>query len=274
MAVNYAYIPRPPLADFVSLFWLYEGYELPYVKERVLPTGTVEVVINLREDALWIFDRQHTNRSQRFDGCLVCGAHSEYFVIDTAQQSSIIGVNFKPGGAFPFLRLPANELHNMHVSLDMLWGSAAKDLRQQLLVAQTPEARFCIFERFLLAQASRPLARHPAVAFALTEFQHVPHTQTIAAVAQQIGLSQRRFIQVFNEEVGLTPKLFCRVRRFQEVLRLIGNGQQIDWAEISWACGYFDQAHFIHDFQAFSGLNPSAYPHNLGDRLNHVPLCE
>lgn len=274
MTVNCAYIPPPPLAGFVRLFWLYEGYSLPDVKERVLPTGTVEIVINLQEDALWLFDRQHTDQRQRYCGSLVCGAYSEYFVIDTAQQSSIIGVSFKPGGAFPFLGLPAGELHNTHVSLDALWGTTACDMRDQLLAAETPAMKFHVFEQFLLARVSRPLVRHPAVAFALREFRNMPHTRTIADVTEQIGLSSRRFIQAFNDEVGLTPKLFCRVRRFQEAVRLIGSGQPVNWSEIAWSCGYYDQAHFIHDFRAFSGLNPSAYPLNLGDRSNHVPLCE
>ncbi len=85
-------------------------------------------------------------------------------------------------------------------------------------------------------------------------------------------LSPKRFIQVFSEEVGLTPKLFCRVRRFQEVLRLIEKGQHIEWAEIALTCGYFDQAHCIHDFRAFSGLNPTTYLTHRGEHRNHVPL--
>jgi transcriptional regulator GlxA family with amidase domain len=135
-------------------------------------------------------------------------------------------------------------------------GARAVSLRDQLLDAKTPEARFRILEQCLLARAARPLARHPAVAFALKEFQAVPHTRTISDVANQIGISQRRFIQVFRDEVGLTPKLFCRVRRFQEVLHLIGR-EQVEWVEVALACGYYDQAHFINDFQAFSGLNPT-----------------
>lgn len=274
MPINHSYIPQPPLTNFIRLFWLYEGYTLPYMKERVLPTGTVELVINLSEDATWIFDKQRTDQCRRFGGALVCGMHSEYFVIDTTQQSSILGVNFKPGGAFPFFGLPVSELHNIHVSLDTLWGTTARELREQLLEAGTPQMKFSILERFLLARLSSYAGRHPAVAFALKEFQRMPYVRAMADVTAQIGLSQRRFIQVFNEEVGLTPKLFCRVLRFQEVLRFIENGRRADWAEIAGACGYYDQAHFIHDFRAFSGLTPSAYLLNKGEHLNHVPLGE
>jgi AraC-like DNA-binding protein len=165
-------------------------------------------------------------------------------------------------------------LHDEIVSLETLWGATASDLRDQLLAASTPETRFRILERYLLAQAAWPLTRHPAVAFALKEFRSVPHMRTISDVTEHTGLSSRRFIQVFSEEVGLTPKLFCRVRRFQEVLRLIEKGQHIEWTEIALTCGYFDQAHCIHDFRALSGLNPTAYLTQRGEHRNHVPLCD
>ena len=59
MTVYRTYIPRPPLADFVDLYWLYEGYNLPHAKERVLPDGSMQLVINLRDDTLPVYDRQN-----------------------------------------------------------------------------------------------------------------------------------------------------------------------------------------------------------------------
>jgi AraC-like DNA-binding protein len=71
----------------------------------------------------------------------------------------------------------------------------------------------------------------------------------------------------------MPPKLFCRVRRFQQVLRFIEKEQPFDWVEVALACGYYDQAHFINDFQAFSGLNPTAYlAHPKERNANHVPI--
>lgn len=272
MMIHYTYTPPPPLSEFVALFWLYEGYATPHAKERLLPTGTTELVINLREDRIETYSRHQLNQPFSFRGGVICGPHSEYFVIDTNQEEAVIGVHFKPGGAFPFFKYPAGDLHNLHVSLDDLWGNIAADIREQVLEAGTPDAKLRVLERTLLARMTRPLSRHPAVSYALSEFYRVPHARTIADITDQIGLSARRFIQVFTEEVGLTPKLFCRIRRFQEVLRLIQAGHSCDWAELAVSCGYFDQAHFIRDFQAFSGLNPSTYLTLRGEHLNHVPI--
>ena len=136
--------------------------------------------------------------------------------------------------------------------------------------AETPEAKFGVFERALLARILKPLERHPAVRFAVDNFQRCPH-RAISCVTNQIGLSERRFIQVFAEQVGLTPKLF-RVKRFQKVLRQITRSESINWMQIALSCGYFDQAHFIHDFRAFSGINPSLYLANKTQFQNHVVL--
>ena len=266
------FTPGPPLSDFVDLFWLYEGYTQPHAKERLLPTGTMELVVNLREDRIRIGDRQDNDRSQSFRGAVVCGVQSEFFVLETAQQESVIGVHFKPGGAFPFLHLNAGELLDAHVSLESLWGARAVTLRDRLLEAASPAAKFRILEQTLLAQADRALERHPAVTFALQDLQRVPNVRTVSDMAEYVGLCQRRFIQVFTEEVGMTPKLFSRVRRFQEVLHLVESQRTIEWAHVAAACGYYDQAHFIHDFRAFSGLNPTVYLTHRTEHRNHVPL--
>src|SRR5262249_35452663 len=266
------HVPRRPLADFVELLWYFEGFAPPYAKERALPTGTTELVIGLQEDTLRVYDRQDTDRFQSYRGSLVCGPHSHHFVIDAACQA-VMGVHFKPGGAFPFFRLPAGELHDTHVSLDTLWRSKADELRERLLEARAPAARFAILEQSLLLGAARPLERHPAVAIALKEFQAVPHARTVAGVAKLVGLSPRRLIQVFRDEVGLTPKRFCRVQRFQEALRLVGQRPGVEWAQLALACGYFDQAHFINDFRDLTGLSPTTYLAQRGRHPNHVPLA-
>jgi AraC-like DNA-binding protein len=269
------HIPKPPLSNFVDLFWLYDGYSPgPHRKERLMPDGSVELVINLKENEARIYDRENLDQCIRFPGAVLCGPHSNFFVIDTEQQGSVMGIHFRPGGAFPFFKLPADELHNMHVSLEDLWGSQGDLLRQQLLEAPTPSEKFQVIEDCLLAQALRPLKKHRAVDFALHLFGRSNASPAIADVSDQIGISSRRFIQLFSREVGLTPKLFCRVRRFQQVLHTIRMGKDFDWVDLAASCGYFDQAHFIHDFKAFSGINPTTYMAAKTEHLNHVPIHE
>jgi AraC-like DNA-binding protein len=270
---HFTHIPQAPLNDFVELFWFYDGVaNQSHSKERLMPDGSIELVINLKEDQARIYDRENLDKCVRYPGTVLCGPHSSFFVIDTAQQDSVMGVHFKPGGAFPFFKMPAGELHNLHVSLADLWGHEAGLLRQRLLEAPTPELKLQVLEECLLARAFRPLERHKAVNGALALLRNVHTAPAIADVADQIGISSRRFIQLFSNEVGLTPKLFSRVRRFQQVLQKIRSGAEFSWGDMAAGCGYFDQAHFIHDFKEFSGINPTTYLAHKTDHLNHVPI--
>ena len=170
------------------------------------------------------------------------------------------------------LKMPADELGNVRAPLDALWGRAASELKERLLEARTWMARFRIVEDVLLARLAGLPVQHPAVAFALNAIQAAPHAHTIGRLTERIGLSPRRFIEVFAAEVGLTPKVFCRVHRFQRVLALIERNAEIDWTDVALAGGYYDQAHFIHDFRAFSGITPTAYILAGVRERNHVPL--
>lgn len=268
------HIPRAPLSDFVELFWLWNAPAAGHPKERLLPDGSMELIIDLLGDNSWASEAHGYGRRKSFMGGMIIGAHSKFFEIDTSCPTSVMGVHFKPGGAYPFLSPPSGEFHGVVVPFDAVWGGRAGDLRERLLETTIPEARFHILEEFLVAQAVRPLVRRPAVAFALKELKNVGHTRTVSEVIGQIGLSERRFIQIFRDQVGLTPKLYFRVQRFQEVIWKIGNGRPINWADAAVVCGYYDQAHFIHDLRAFSGLSPTAYVAKQIERPNHVPLYD
>ena len=218
MPVYRTYSPQPPLAEFVDLIWLYEGFEQTHTREYRLPDGSMELIINLHDDTIPVYDRQNTDQFQTFRGCVICGAHSESFIIDTASLASVMGVHFKPGGAFPFFKLPASELHNAHVSLQTVWGAAVDDLREQLLEAETLEIRSCILEQALLARLARPLVGHPAVAFALKEFQEAVRTSPdnydahyrLARIYRQLGRMEEAakefaIVQRLHEERKAEP---------------------------------------------------------------------
>lgn len=275
-------IPDGALKDFVYDYWLYENY-VPrfHSRERILPSGTIELVINLHDDELRIYDAAGNDSCKRFSGALVSGTYGRTFITDTAEERSVMGVHFKPGGAFPFLGIAPDELVDAHVDLEMLWGRSARDLRERLCVAATPAERLDILEQTLSAHLFRPLEHHAAVATALDEFRSPLRRLTVRGMAKEVGLSQRRFIRAFAAEVGLTPKLFGRVQRFQKAISLVSvSSATPDWAQVALNCGYFDQSHLIRDFVEFSGFTPGEYfgqlrhldHHKVQRKRNHVPL--
>jgi len=231
----------------------------------------MELVINLREEELRVCERDQVDQFTTHGRSLVSGVHTNYFVLDTSSRQSVIGIHFRSGGAFPFFKMPVSEFRDASVSLESIWGRSASLLREAILESDSPQEKFRILEHFLLTQITKPLKHHPAVAHSLMAFRHIPLAGLISDVVEESGLSQRRFIQVFTEEVGVSPKVFHRILRFQNALRLMGEPES-DVLDIALTCGFYDQAHFIKEFRAFSGLTPTAYLAQRSDHFNHVPI--
>lgn len=269
---QHVYCPGPPLAGLVEALWYFRGGASAHARERLMPDGTMSIIINLRADSLPVYDRQDPARFDLRRGTLWVGVHSAFSVIDTACQAELMGVQFRPGGAAAFMDCPAGELHGLEVNLESIWGEGAAALRSALLEAPTVSGKFRVLAGMLRARLRPAAPPHPVVAFALHKFHTEPECRLDELVART-GYSARRFIELFSAGVGLTPKLYQRVSRFQSVLRRLYAGPPDDFAGLAHAGGYYDQAHFNHEFRAFSGLTPAAYLAQRGSHANHVPLA-
>lgn len=270
------HVPAEPLARYVDWLWFYDDLFPPHRRERVLPDGTFELIINLRDEPRHLFERGGRRGDTVFRDAWLSGAHSQYIVIDALPASSMIGVHFKPGGAAMF-GLQAHELHNEVVALEAICGAAASSVRDEILAARTAEAKFAALERWLQGRLRqrRADARVEQRVFWMRDRLVAAMPPRISDLAAEAGMSHRRLIAEFRAHVGLTPKRFCRVRRFQHALAELAARRTIDWSDVACTCGYFDQAHFVHDFRAFSGFRPTEY---LGtgaiEHGNFIPVEE
>lgn len=246
------YIPGPPVSALVESFWYARGDDSPRGKELVLPTGSADLIIRL--DAY-----------QAVDGG-VSGPRSRPVVVSNARPQDLLGVHFRPGGAFPFLRDPLGELFNRTYTIREIWGPRpSNQLLDALNQVDGIDRKFRVLENWLMRRMRDP-GHHPAVALALEASIENPvwSSRDLAGCA---GYSQRRFIELFRNEVGMRPKLFCRLRRFRAVVTALRSQSTADWARVALESGYFDQSHFIHDFREFSGVTPREY---IGLRTPHV----
>ena len=258
----------PMLEPFVEVLWYIEAPP-PYGRERVLPFGAMQLLVNLGEDELRSYHDADHATPRRLRGAGLQGPYASPTVIDTRQQRAMLGVGFRPGGAYPFFAVPASATREDLVELAALWGGDGAVLRERLLEAPTPLAKLQAMEAALLARAVRSLAPDPAMAFAVAALDR---GSGVAAVTDRLGMTPKRLARRFADQVGLSPKRFARVRRFQRLLAAAGGGVDADWARLAVECGYYDQAHLIHDFRAFSGISPTMYRPRSPWARNHVPL--
>jgi AraC-like DNA-binding protein len=267
--------PAPPLDCFVESVWACRGEPRPSGLERVLPVGAPQLVVNLTEDQT----RTYTESAGRLvcattSGSILTGITTRAQIIDTDEQAYVAGVAFRPGGSVAFSAMPACELTDVDAPLDAVWGPrAVVRLRERLMKASTLESMLDALE-VALRETLRSGRRHPAVAFALDRFGAQESPARVSDVTDAIALSPKRFIDRFKAEVGLTPKRYCRLLRFRSAVARAHRMNGEAWVDLAAACGYFDQAHFIHDFREFSGMTPGAYEAGRTPFQNHVTFLQ
>jgi AraC-like DNA-binding protein len=266
-------IPAAPLNQSIRLLWYARADVVAHRRERVLPTGCTQVILNLARD--FLLDCPEGRPDRRMSPALVVGARSVYEIVDSSDMADLIGIVFAPGGFVHFASDAAHLFSNQSVALCDIWGSRAGTLRDRLREVSSPQARLQYLEQFLCARFADKLVRHASsrsaeIDFALRHFESAPNIASVRETARQIGWSERRFSQVFREQVGLAPKVWCRIQRFQRVVRQLHTGDDICWAELALDCGYYDQSHFANEFRAFSGVDATTYSARRTLWANHI----
>lgn len=266
--------PQPSLHPWVKTLWatVPERAEppLPCRREHVLPTGYMHLVLRLDGPALRVFCGPDDVRGHTVGHAVVGGARSSYYIRETGVPSQSVGALLLPGAARLLFGAPASELAERHTPLDLLWREAAYRLHEQLLQTGDAARRLDLLEAAIGAKV-RSAAPHPAIAHALKAFAAGAR---VHEAVQAIGYSHRHFASLFYQATGLTPKLYCRVRRFQAALHYAGalGGAAASWASVAQAAGYSDQAHFNREFVRFTGVTPSTYKALAPANANHLIL--
>ncbi|MFF7311534.1 helix-turn-helix domain-containing protein [Streptomyces sp. NPDC008137] len=258
------------LGPLIGAMGYVEG-RFAHAAELALPTGGAQLLVNLDKDAF--SSAPMSGAGRRIRGAAVQGPYTEPALIDPAQQRAVVWVAFRPAGAYPFLAAPVSAVRDELVGLDELWGTDGAVLRERMLqavAAAGPEAGLRELETALLERAVRPLEPDPAVRLAAALLDR---GTPVGEVADRLGWTSRRLARRCGEQLGLPPKRYARVRRFQRLLRRVNSGApEPDWAVLAADCGYHDQAHLIHEFRALAGITPTAYAPRSPLERNHVPL--
>jgi AraC-like DNA-binding protein len=262
------HIPAAPLNQCVRTLWYARVSDAAHSRERILPTGRVQVILNLNRD--FLLDCPEGQSPHWMPPSLIVGARSTFEIVNTSDMADLIGIVFHPGGFAPFASDAVDLFSNRSTSLEEVWGLSARTLRDNLREVPSPIGKFQVLEQFLLQGFASRLSRNPIVDFALSSFQRAPDVATVQEVAKSTGWSERHFSQVFREQVGFSPKAWMRIQRFQRAVQQLHAGADVPWAEIALDCGYYDQSHFANEFRAFSGIDATTYSARRTLWANHV----
>ncbi len=235
--------PGEHLRPFVRNLWASRsvGRSGERRRQRIVPDGCIDIV----------FTRNGPTEAYRG---YVVGTMTRPIFEDVADGAQYLGIRFAPGGFTYLFGCPAREFTDHVVPLDSLPLSFVSADR----IAESPGigASFRAIEECMSRQLI-PDRPNPALAKTLETVGACRGEVAITQLARSAGCSPRQLLRVFRESVGVGPKTYCRIIRFKTALRALRRRPQPDLLQIALDAGYYDQAHFIHDFNSFYGSSPS-----------------
>jgi AraC-like DNA-binding protein len=249
-------VPRPPLDWLIDDLYYLEGTP-PYPRLTLPPMPSAVLIVNLGAP-FRIRAGTDMEAAEYADGVVLTTlSRAMEFGYPAATRS--VGVHFKPWGLAPFLSLPAVELRDRPVTVEEVWGRPIiAELRDRLATAAGPQEMLMLLEDELMRRvgetAGLRLVRHTSSVIAAATGAVAIGDLSVAA-----GVSSTHLAQRFKEVIGVTPKRLARTYRFAAAVRAIDPAGPVDWLELAGRAGYYDQAHFGHDFRAFTGLTPTRY---------------
>jgi AraC-like DNA-binding protein len=237
----------------------------------ILPDGAIELIVNLG-DPQNLCERDNPARRTVFRRSWISGERTQPIVIDETGYVHLVGVRLRAGGAWPFLGIPLREFTDQVVELGAILGPEINELRDRLGEAADDEARFDLVENWLTTRIRDRTSPTRSVNRALRLIQEGADLVRIGRMAEEIGISHKHLLREFDRCVGLRPKVVARLYSFQRAIHAIGQKPEVDWPGMAVRCGYYDQAHLIREFRAFSGLTPGTYLGRRGPFLNYLEV--
>ncbi len=269
------YNPEPPFDQFIDNMVYFKGYDPGHAFEKIVPDGSINIVMELDNIERYVLDNDTFEKKRKFTGTWLSGVIRDYITISVIPDSEMFVVRFKPGGTFPFLNLPINEITNSIEDAENYFGKSITELRNTLLQDSSPHEKFTAGIDWLNSQYDESKKPEDFIFTAVNKIKDDPtfENNKLNELIDESGYSKKQFIHLFKKYVGLTPKVFQRIVRFNEILTKIQNKEKVSWASISNDCGYFDQAHFIKEFKHFCGINPQEHieQQKNNERTNFFP---
>ena len=246
------------LANQIESIFYIKDFVPEHSMERVVPTGHIFIIFEFDNMTRKVFNNKTLRPEASYKKAWVSGMHKEYITISAHRQSEMLVVQFKPAGAYPFFHVPLHSFSGKVADAGHVFGAEILQLRNEMLASGDVSGKFNLIEKWLLKKYDT--TKHPPndLLLFIEKLQKEPVCK-LNHIINTYPYTQKQLILHFRKYLGLTPKHYQRILRFNEILKSIQRKEQISWADIAYGCDYSDQSHFIKEFFFFSGFNPQEF---------------
>lgn len=268
------FTPSPALQPFIECYWLHHfeaSGNLESPVQRCLPFGTLELIIHLDDNCAHAF----------FNGCWqkLPQAFFAGLYQDAVQWKSVgtvrkFGIQLKPEGLTQLFNMPIASMFNNFTDVESFFGKNINRLVDSVYGLPDASAVITAVESFLMARLRNLSAERHYLYEATRLIRQSKGNLSIGALSEHLYISKRQLERSFKDTYGTTPKMYQRIIRFRSAYESLQKRSTTapNWLDISYNCGYADQAHFIRDFKQFTDVVPtvvfedSGKYHRIGGR--------
>ncbi len=224
--------------------------------QRIVPSGLLELIFYLRDKPV------PTDRNKSIDeNTLITGQLNEFYDIRITGNISLFSIIFLPHGLSVFLDIPLQELYNQNVPLQFIFKNSVSELESKLFEAKSFKERISIIENhfFKLLKKRKLKYNFERINNSICRINQSKGLVNIDDLAREACFSRKQFERIFSQLIGTSPKQFLKIVRFQNAIDKKARDKGINLTNLTYQCGYYDQAHMINDFQKLSGMTPKQY---------------
>lgn len=253
--------PTPFFANFVEHFWEKNSLtdqKIDYDTETILPENYLNLTFSLGSPYFRYAEQEQTFMSLHTPQ--LAALHTKQSFYKHQVGNHIFGIKFLPGGLYPFVVPHFLELTDISMEMDLIFGKKIHFLAEALYHAPNFESRVARAETFLLeCIVERKLQKFYFVQKATHALALKNGGADVASVAEQLNTNYKTLCRAFQEVIGIAPKQFAQIQRFEQALHLLASQTSMNYTDIGYKAGYYDQAHFIREFKKFALQTPSEY---------------
>ena len=252
--VKLFYPTAKPLKNLIKYFWVLESDRPIILNHTILPMHNIDILINLLSPMTF---EKNGVVFEPPGNIYFSGITGDHALMRQKGVGLTIGISFFPAGLYPFFSIPVGEFRGETIGLESLVNRAALELEEKLREAVSMTGEIRLLEIYFL-NLLKQKTMLPSDTCQILNLFHSANLE-VRDFCREYGVHSRKLERLFQKYVGASPKQFLRLNRFMSILNRLTSGPDVNLTTLAYDFGYYDQGHFIKDFNIFTGSSPSKF---------------
>ncbi|MEP7144662.1 MAG: helix-turn-helix domain-containing protein [Ferruginibacter sp.] len=244
-------LPNDKIAGYVERVLVIENNQI--TTPFILPLYANGVPTILFKSAKGKPGNEHSNHLTLFGQTVVPES------LSLADDFTLIAYFFKPYTLISLFGVPAHELTDKPIDLNLLFPQKTVLLQERLLNADNVEDMIILLDNFIFWLINKSKTECPLIKYAATQIANDPSKQSLVIVQKELHITERSFQRMFERNIGVAPNLYRRICQFNSAFTQLNNRNHHKLSDIAFQHGYADQSHYIRSFKEFTNITPAAY---------------